>query len=468
MTRGDSISGHSPKRSGDAVAAEFPPSAQQLGSACVCTACPLLCEDIRLRDGAAEHACRHGQGAFAAAWQAATSPSPLAWVRGAACPDAAAVDLALAQVAQRLQSARRVLVTGLGDATLEAIGVACDIAEALGAAVDAGSHETAQTTGPGIARSGEVTAAWEEVRDRADLVLFWFHDPALSHPRFLERFVVPGPLAASASPSPARSLQRRTIAVGEAPVLPPGPHHQHLPLAPGHCLELTRALHASLAGCSSPAEAATSLTAARTLLQEAIGAAGCVAVVTGADHDSGLEDWSVVELVRSISRTKSAFAIPLQDGLNRGGSPGANAAGAAAVCTWRYGAPGAVARADRSGGAFLPAEADACRLILRGEVDAVLAVGPLLPSVEAALAVRGAPLTLVRVDDRLAQPAPVAADIHLACASLLCGGPGTLLRADGREVCLGHPLAISTAPPMVAVLTTLLAQIRAATEGDAA
>jgi formylmethanofuran dehydrogenase subunit B len=392
----------------------------------------------------------------------------LAWVRGAACPDAAAVDLALAQVAQRLQSARRVLVTGLGDATLEAIGVACDIAEALGAAVDAGSHETAQTTGPGIARSGEVTAAWEEVRDRADLVLFWFHDPALSHPRFLERFVVPGPLAASASPSPARSLQRRTIAVGEAPVLPPGPHHQHLPLAPGHCLELTRALHASLAGCSSPAEAATSLTAARTLLQEAIGAAGCVAVVTGADHDSGLEDWSVVELVRSISRTKSAFAIPLQDGLNRGGSPGANAAGAAAVCTWRYGAPGAVARADRSGGAFLPAEADACRLILRGEVDAVLAVGPLLPSVEAALAVRGAPLTLVRVDDRLAQPAPVAADIHLACASLLCGGPGTLLRADGREVCLGHPLAISTAPPMVAVLTTLLAQIRAATEGDAA
>ena len=57
------------------------------------------------------------------------------------------------------------------------------------------------------------------------------------------------------------------------------------------------------------------------------------------------------------------------------------------MCTWRYGAPGAVARADRSGGAFLPAEADACRLILRGEVDAVLAVGPLLPSVEAALAV---------------------------------------------------------------------------------
>ena len=432
----------------------------------------MVCEDIRLSGGAVQHACRHGQGAFAAALQAATPPAPLAWVRGRACPDAQAVALALAQAAQRLQSARRVLVTGLGDATLEAIGVACDIAEALGAAVDAGSHELAQPTGPGIARSGEVTAAWEEVRDRADLVLFWFHDPARSHPRFLERFVVPGPLAASASPAPTRPLQRRTIAVGEAPVLPVGPHHQHLSLAPEHCLELTRALHASLAGCALPAEAAASLTLARTLLHEAIGAAACVAVVTGADHESGLEAWSIAELVRRINRTTSAFAIPLENGLNRGGSPGANAAGAAAVCTWRYGAAGAVARADRSGGAFLPAEADACRLILRGEVDAVLAVGPLLPSVEAALASRATPLTLVRVDDRLAQPAPVAADIHLACASLLCGGPGTLLRADGREVRLGPPVAISTAPSMVALLTsllaTLLAQLRTATEGDAA
>jgi len=432
----------------------------------------MVCEDIRLSGGAAEHACLHGQGAFAAALQAATSSAPLAWVRGAACPDAAAVARAVTQAAQRLQSARRVLVTGLGDATLEAIGVACDIAEALGAAVDAGSHEMAQTTGPGIARSGEVTAAWEEVRDRADLVLFWFHDPARSHPRFLERFVVPGPLAASASPTPARPLQRRTLSVGEAPVLPVGPHHQHLPLAPGHCLELTRALHASLAGCSPPAEAASSLTLARTLLQEAIGAAGCVAVVTQTEHASGLEAWSVAELVRRINRTKSAFTIPLENGLNRGGSPGANAAGAAAVCTWRYGAAGAVARADRLGGAFLPAEADACRLILRGEVDAVLAVGQLLPSVEAALASRDTPLTLVRVDDCLAQPAPVAADIHLACASLLCDGPGTLLRADGREVCLGPPVAISTAPPMVAVLTallaTLVAQRRTAAEGDAA
>jgi len=285
--------------------------------------------------------------------------------------------------------------------------------------------------------------------------------------------VLPGPLALSAAPFPARPLKRRTIAVGEAPVLPPGPHHQHLSIAPEHCLELTRVLHASLAGCSSPAEAATSLTAARTLLQEAIGAAGCVGIVTGADHGSGLEAWGVAELVRWINRTTSAFAIPLENGLNRGGSPGANAAGAAAVCTWRYGAAGAVARADRSGGAFLPAEADACRLILRGEVDAVLAVGPLLPSVEAALASRDTPLTLVRVDDRLAHPAPDAADIHLACASLLCGGPGTLLRADGREICLGPAVAaISAAPPMVGVLTALLAtlveQRRTAAEGDAA
>jgi hypothetical protein len=70
---------------------------------------------------------------------------------------------------------------------------------------------------------------------------------------------------------------------------------------------------------------------------------------------------------------------------------------AAAVCTWRYGAAGAIARADRGGAEFRPAECDAARLVARGEVDCVVAVGTLAEHVEAALAARSTAVHVIRV-----------------------------------------------------------------------
>ena len=55
---------------------------------------------------------------------------------------------AMMRAATTLMSARRVLVTGLANATLEAITAACDLAETLGAAVDAGLPESARAAGP--------------------------------------------------------------------------------------------------------------------------------------------------------------------------------------------------------------------------------------------------------------------------------------------------------------------------------
>ncbi|MFM8435109.1 MAG: hypothetical protein ACKOBP_07170, partial [Planctomycetia bacterium] len=61
-------------------------------------------------------------------------------------------------------------------------------------------------------------------------------------------------------------------------------------------------------------------------------------------------------------------------------------------------------RADRDGGRFLPAEASARRLIERGEVDCVVAVGRLADSVAAALARSPRGIEVIRVD---AEPAPL-------------------------------------------------------------
>ena len=63
-----------------------------------------------------------------------------------------------ADVARNLLASRRVLVTGLQGVSADVVVAACDLAEAIGAAIDAGDAEVARPAGPTIARVGEVTA----------------------------------------------------------------------------------------------------------------------------------------------------------------------------------------------------------------------------------------------------------------------------------------------------------------------
>ena len=283
-----------------------------------------------------------------------------------------------------LTNARRVLVTGFVDVPLPAVAAACEVAEMLGAAVDAGHPESARPAGPTIARVGEVTAAQEEMRDRADLVVFWFCDPDAMSPGFISRFVPP------ALPS---GRDRRTMAVGPTSVLPDSPGHAHRSLDRTAAVDAARVVQHILLG-GGPLDLRGPLAAACATLHAASDSASCVAFVTDDSVDAvGLEAWSIVHLVRTISHRKPAFEIPL-------GATGT--AAFSSCCTWRYGAAGAIARANRAGGEFLPAEASACRLIERGEVDCVLIVGKAVAPVEQAIAARGDRLSVIRVDESTA------------------------------------------------------------------
>ena len=279
------------------------------------------------------------------------------------------------RAAAALRAARRVLVTGRGTISAETAARACDLAEAVGAAVDFGGLDTAQVAGPAVARIGAVTADPGELRDRADLVVFWFCDPDAA-PGFVERFV---------TPATVDGRPRRTIAVGPHAVATAAAAGLHLHVAADRALDLARLGHAAVAGRAVPGSAGP-LAAARDALRGAFDAAGCVAIVTHHRDRVGLEPWSVVGLVRALAHAKPAFEVPLAP-------PG----GAAAVSTWRYGAAGAIASADRHGAEFRPAECDAARLVSRGEVDGVVAIGPLAAAVEAAIAARGDALAVIRV-----------------------------------------------------------------------
>jgi len=445
------------------VTREPPDSSGTAGERCTCTACPLLCDDILIAVGGVERACRHGGAVIQAAlaadeWQDARQTGPRTGPQTGPQTEAQTEawegdrpldrQTATRRAAALLTAARRVLVTGLANGTLEAITAACDLAETLNAAIDSCLPESARATGPTIARAGEVTAAWEELRDRADLVIFWCCDPSGSHPRFIERFV---------APLLADGRRRRTIAVGPDGVLPATALHRHLPLARDRAVEAARWLQLRIGGRHTT-RTDTPLFDTCIAVEEAIQSAGCVALVTAdADDPVGLEAWSTVHLVRTIAHEKQAFQIPLGAGIAAGG---VNGAGAAAACTWRYGAAGGIARADRSGSLFLPGEADARHLISRGEVDAVVILGRLSERLEQAIADRGDVLSLVRISDAAEMPRkPTRHGLHIRAASGALATSGTMLREDGRRVVLA-PHRPAALPQMRELIIELCGAVR--------
>lgn len=433
-------------------------------TACVCTVCSLLCDDVVPHGDRLGRACAAGQAAWREA-RSAAAEGPRAWIDGRAVSWSEALDTA----ALRLGAARRVLVTGLADGSIDTITAACDLAEALGAAVDPDDAEAARAAGPVIARVGRVTADWDELRDRAALVVFWFCDPRMTHPRFIERFVAPAPVSAGGT--------RRTIAVGPSGVLPVSASHAHVPLAATAAVSAARALHALLVGPPTAAHVPATLATLLEPVRRAIDSAACTGLITRAVDDAvGLGPWSTACLVRMLALTRPVFEVPL----DRGVEGGADAAGAAAVCTWRYGAAGAIGRADRSGAALRPAEADAVRLVERGDVDAVVVAGGLSEPLEAAIAARREGLAVVRLvpsgkgqaseagcpPEKQAENGQASGEsdvmgVRLSVASPLIASSGTMLRGDGRWIQLPGIAVAGGADPPDAVLRSLTQRLEA-------
>lgn len=283
----------------------------------------------------------------------------------------------LDRAAATLAAARRPLLTGLIAADAPVAVAACDLAELVGAAVDPGGPETSRVTGPLVARIGSVSAGPGELRDRADLVLLWFCDPEACAPGFLGRHVAP---AVAGAP-------RHTIAVGPRDVPVVGTVHRHLAVAADAAVDCARLVEAAVRGIACDAAEGEPDTVARAVAA-AVAAARTVAFVTDWRTDAiGLAAWSTASLVRRLAHHTPAFEVPLGDRDDA----------ATAVCTWRYGAAGAIERADRGGGRLLAAEADAVRLIDRGETDCVVVVGTATHEVEAAVARSQRGITVLRL-----------------------------------------------------------------------
>jgi formylmethanofuran dehydrogenase subunit A len=282
-----------------------------------------------------------------------------------------------------VRDARRVLVTGLDGVSSDAIRAACDLAEELGAAIDPGNPEAASSLGPVLVRAGSLTTAPEELRDRADLVILWFCPP-----HTLSR----SPLEGMVRQSLPDGTVRTVIAVGPDALPCADRHH---PAGGEQAVDMSRLLDAMLRGHGVPDgnETAAVLATACHDLAAAVRAATCVALVTdGDDTTNCLAAWAAAMLVRTMAHDRPAFAVPIATVSN------GHDADAGAILTWRYGSAGAIARADRLGADFRPAECSAEALVQRSEVDAVLTVGQMPKALEDALHAHSSAIPLLRFD----------------------------------------------------------------------
>jgi formylmethanofuran dehydrogenase subunit B len=153
-----------------------------------CTVCGCVCDDLRIT--VENNAVTHAEGACRLA-------EP--WFRtiGASRPPAVLVDgrpASLAEGVERaatiLKSARAPLVFGLSRGSTEGQRAAVALAERLGATIDTTAAVGHAHSVVALQQAGESTCTLGEVRNRADLVVFWGSDPELTHPRHLERYSV--------------------------------------------------------------------------------------------------------------------------------------------------------------------------------------------------------------------------------------------------------------------------------------
>ncbi len=323
----------------------------------VCPFCGCLCDDLALtvvagRVTHAANACALGAAGFGAD----PVQRPAAMIDGRA----ADLDAAVARATQILAAARYPLIGGLTATTSEAQQAAVALADRLGATIDATTALGQGAVGFSFQGSGDSTATLGDVRNRADLVLFWGVNPAETHPRLLSRYAV--------TPSGmfvARGRADRTVVVvGEQ--RPTDDADLFLPLKPGSAFEVLWALRALVQGkqveARIEAESGVSLSVLTDLVERL---KRCTYGALFYGEERPFDAAAVRALVTALNAYTHFVALPLRTG---------NAAGAANVQAWQTGYPAAV-NFGRGYPRHNPGEFSAADLLARGEADAALLVG---------------------------------------------------------------------------------------------
>ncbi|HEU4649439.1 MAG TPA: hypothetical protein VFS33_10290 [Gemmatimonadales bacterium] len=396
----------------------------------VCLGCGCSCDDIALRiDGdrivEARNACPLG-----VRWFGDGRVPGKVVVRGNPAERAAAVT----RIAELLSGDRPALVYLAPDISIESQRAAVALADRTGARLDS---VTSDTVAAGIIagqRRGRATCTLGEIRNRADLLVFWGVDPDVRYPRYLSRYA----LEPAGLQVPKGRADRTVIAVDVANSRGPAAAAERVVLNGAEesaAIGIMRAVvqGRTLTGLSGGLAAAADL--ARRMMQARY-------VVIVADAEPGEPGPSDPQRAEGLTGLALALNGPTRCSLSSLRA-GGNRSGADAVCTWQTGFPFAV---DFSFGVprYRPEEPASQ---LAGVVGAALIVGS-AGGVPDAVRTALARIPVAVVGPR-ASESPIAAEVAIDTGVAGIHEAGTGYRMDDVPLPLTEALA---GPPSAAAL----------------
>jgi formylmethanofuran dehydrogenase subunit B len=156
-----------------------------------CTFCGCVCDDMDLTIDLTEQKITKAKNAciLGKAWffeHSVDHDRPVATING----QPAALEDAIEHAAQILSNARFPITYGLSDTTCEAQKEAVAISDLVRGCIDTTTSVCHGPSGMAFQGVGESTMTLGEVKNRADLVIYWGGNPAESHPRHFGRYSV--------------------------------------------------------------------------------------------------------------------------------------------------------------------------------------------------------------------------------------------------------------------------------------
>ena len=385
-----------------------------------------MCDDVQLRiEGnrivEARNAC-----ALGATWFGDGAAPARVRVRGRD----ASVDGAITEAAGLLRGASRSLIFLATDISCDVQRTAIAIADRLRATVDSVTTATARHTVLAAQEAGRASATLGEIRNRADVIVFWGVDPARRYPRFWSRY----------APEPAGLYvggrgDRTVIAVDVGNARGPEDADSRLTLTPDREVATLSELTAAVRSSNKRAELETILRGKY------------VAIVVDAEPDAENEPHdhgrtaALLAFAQALNGPTRCALISLRAGGNR--------SGADACLTAQTGYPMAV---DFSRGypRYRPYD-DAGARVARGAVDAMLIVGS-ATSVPPALRADTASVPTIVIGPRATEQTAKAA-VAIDTGVVGIHESGTALRLDDVALPLGG--AISGPPSTSAIIAAL-------------
>jgi formylmethanofuran dehydrogenase subunit B len=330
-----------------------------------CTVCGCVCDDLRVsvkddRIVGAEDACHLAEPWFFQQWP---EDGPVAQIDGRP----AEWDEAVGEAAAILTAAKAPLIFGLGRSSTDGARAALALADRLQATIDpVGSPQHAAWVAA-MQRVGASTCTLGEVRNRADLVIYWGADPVNTHPRHLERYS----LEPSGRFVPRGRADRTLVVVDREPTASSELADLFVRVEPGRDLEMLWALRALVGGVEleteriggAPAEQLAELAGQMKRCRCGIVFFGR-GLVRGRCGDRAVE--GLLRLVRELNDHTRFYAQALGEANDVSGS--------GSVMCWQTGYPASVSFA-RGYPRYGPGEYSAASLLTRREVDACLIIG---------------------------------------------------------------------------------------------